>query len=489
MILNQHHAFMEDLFFMIVDRYDPVNLFELVPKLMADFEPELRELDRLLDDDAILQQIKADMARRAPHSLTRGRHSTPVEVILRLFVVKRLYQWSYEQTEHFVGDSLVLRQFCRIYLRPVPDDTTLIRWANLIGPETLQQINDRVVELARQLKVTRGRKLRVDSTVVETNIHYPTDSALVGDGVRVLSRLLHKAKTALGDTAKVGKAAFRSRTRSVRRIAQELHRVARRKGEQAAEELKQAYSKLIAIAQASRRQAARVREALQEQARTQAQRVREQLDHFLPLVDQAIDQARRRVLQGEQVPADEKLLSLFEPQTQIIRRHKAGKPNEFGRKLWLGEVEGGIISEFRLLEVGGGLDHPELPASLEAHQQRFGRPPNLLAGDRGVFSEENEQLARTLKIKQVVLPKAGRLSKARQVHERQRWFRRGMCFRAGIEGRIRVLKRDFGLDRCREHGEDGMGRWVGWGIVTANLAMIAATKVARQAAKDQRKAA
>ncbi len=297
----------------------------------------------MLDDDAILQRVKADLARRYPHSLSRGRHSTPVEAILRLLVVKRLYQWSYSETEHFVGDSLVLRQFCRLYFQPVPDDTTLIRWANLIGPETLQQINDRVVELAKQCKVTRGRKLRVDSTVVETNIHYPTDSALVGDGVRVLSRLLHKAKAALGDTAKVGKAAFRSRTRSVRRIAQELHRVARRKGEAAAEDLKQAYTKLLEIAQASRRQAVRVREALQEQGSKQAQRVREQLDRFLPLVDQALEQARRRVLLGEQVPAGEKLLSLFEPQTQIIRRHKAGKPNEFGRKLWLGEVEGGII--------------------------------------------------------------------------------------------------------------------------------------------------
>src|ERR671933_603097 len=281
---------MEDSFFMIVDRYDPVDLFALVPKLMADFEPELRELDRLLDDDGILQRVEADLARRYPHSLTRGRHSTPVETILRLLVVKRLYQWSYEATEHFVGDSLVLRQFCRLYLQPVPDDTTLIRWANLIGPATLQQLHDRVVGLAKQLKVTRGRKLRVDSTVVETNIHYPTDSALVGDGVRVLSRLLQKAKQVLGETGKVAKSAFRSRTRSVRRIAQELHRVTRRKGEQAAEELKQAYAKLIAIATARQRQATRVREALHEEGSKHARRVREQLDHFLPLVDQAIDQ-------------------------------------------------------------------------------------------------------------------------------------------------------------------------------------------------------
>jgi transposase, IS5 family len=474
---------------MIVDCYDPVNLFALVPKLMTDFEPELRELDRLLDDDGILQRVKADLARRHPHSLTRGRHSTPVEAILRILVVKRLYQWSYEATEHFVGDSLVLRQFCRIYLQPVPDDTTLIRWANLIGPETLQQIHDRVVELAQQLKVTRGRKLRVDSTVVETTLHYPTDSALVGDGVRVLSRLLHQAKVVLGETSKVAKAAFRSRTRSVRRIAQDLHRVARRKGEQAAEELKQAYAKLLDVAEASRCQAARVREALLEEGSKQAQRVREQLDHFLPLVEQAMAQARQRVLEGQPVPAEEKLLSLFEPETQIIRRHKAGKETEFGRKLWLGEVEGGIISEYRLLEHGGGLDHPELPASLEAHQQRFGRPPNLLARDRGMFSEANEQLARTLRIKQIVLPKAGRVSKERQAYERQRWFRRGFRFRAGIEGRIRVLKRDFGLDRCRDHGDIGMGRWVGWGIVTANLAQIAATQAERAAKARERHAA
>ena len=474
---------------MIIDRYQPVNLFVLVPKLLADFEPELRELDRLLDDDILFQRVKADLARRHPHSLSCGRHSTPVEAILRLLVVKRLYDWSYAQTDHCVGDSLVLRQFCRLYLNPVPDDTTLIRWAKLIGPETLEQLHDRVVELAKQLKVTRGRKLRVDSTVVETNIHYPTDSALVGDGVRVLSRLLQKAKAVLDETGEVAKSAFRSRSRSVRRIAQELHRVARRKGEQAAEEMKQAYTKLLDIAQASRRQAERVREALQKAGSKQAERGREQLDPFLPLVEQAMDQARRRVLDGEPVPAEEKLLSLFEPETQIIRRNKAGKPTEVGRKLWVGEVEGGIISEYRLLEHGGGLDHPELPASLEAHQQRFGRPPNLLAGDRGVFSEENEKLARRLGIKQVVLPKAGRVSKERRVYEQQRWFRRGFRVRAGIEGRIRVLKRDFGLSRCHDHGDEGMERWVGWGVVTANLAQLAKVRVARAAKARERHAA
>jgi IS5 family transposase len=153
---------------MIVDRYDPINLFELVPRLELEMEPELARLDGLLDDDVIFERVKVDLRGRYPNSGRLGRHSTPVEVILRMLMVKRLYGWSYEQTERFVSDSIVLRQFCRLYLEAAPDDTTLIRWANQIGSETLAALNDRAVELARSLKVSRGRKLRVDSMVVET---------------------------------------------------------------------------------------------------------------------------------------------------------------------------------------------------------------------------------------------------------------------------------------------------------------------------------
>ena len=136
---------------MIVDRYDPVNLFELVPKLNLQFEPELAHLDRLLDDDELFNLVKADLLKRHPNSGRCGRHSTPVEVILRMLIVKRLYNFSYEQTQRFVNESIVLRQFCRLYLEKVPDDTTLIRWANVIGPETVASLNDRAVQLARSL--------------------------------------------------------------------------------------------------------------------------------------------------------------------------------------------------------------------------------------------------------------------------------------------------------------------------------------------------
>src|SRR5215469_1737632 len=144
---------------MLRNRYDRTDLFALVPQLGLRFEPQLEQLDRLLDDDELFERVREDLARRYPRTTSRGRPSTPVEVILRLLVVMRLYGWSYEQAEYFVNDSLLLRQFCRLYLEKVPDDTTLIRWANLIGPETLQRLNGRVVELARGLKVTRGRKL------------------------------------------------------------------------------------------------------------------------------------------------------------------------------------------------------------------------------------------------------------------------------------------------------------------------------------------
>jgi transposase, IS5 family len=301
----------------VIHYHDPINLFEMVPKLKLEFEPELVELDVLLDDDELFELVKADLLKRYPNSKRLGRHSTPVEVILRMLVVKRLYGWSYEQTERFVSDSIVLRQFCRLYLESAPDDTTLIRWAKQIGSETVAALNDRAVELARSLKVTRGRKMRVDALVVETNIHHHTDSALLGDGVRVLSRLLRRAKKALpAEVVRcLGKEAFRTRNRSVRRTAQRLHRIARRKGEEAKNELKEAYRKLIAIAQAIRAQAKQLVEALHNHVDPGAKRLLESFEHFMPLVEQGITQAARRVLEGEQVPATEKLLSLFEEHT------------------------------------------------------------------------------------------------------------------------------------------------------------------------------
>src|SRR5215467_13967689 len=202
---------------MLRDRSAPVDLFAMVPALQLRFEPELAELDLLLEDDRIFNQVKADLSRRRPHTTETGRPSTPIDVILRLLVVQHLYAWSYAQTEHFVGDSLVLRQFCRLGLDPVPHHTTLMRWSNLLQPATMHRLLDRVTQLARSLKVTRGRKLRIDSTVVATAIHYPTDSTLLFDGVRVLSRLVQRATLALtGRRRRVGVQRMRAAKQLVR---------------------------------------------------------------------------------------------------------------------------------------------------------------------------------------------------------------------------------------------------------------------------------
>src|SRR6266540_3259568 len=424
---------------MLRERYEPINVLALVSAPGMELDPMLTELDRLLDDDALFQAVKADWARRHPRTLTDGRPSTPVEVILRMLVIKHLYGWSYEQICQLVSGSLVLRQFCRVYVEAVPRDTTLLRWANLIRPTTLHQLHDHVVEVACARKVSRGRKLRIDSTVVETNIHYPVDSTLLGDGVRVMKGLIDAA---------------------------------RRRGEGAADALQDSYRRLVGLTTEVVRQAQHLETALAQQPGAQALRLYTTLQTFIPRVAQVIAQTRRRVLHGEQVPASEKLVSIFEPHTVIIRKRKLGKPTEFGRVVWLGEVEGGIISRYAVL-AGNPDDATQLVPSLEQHIGQFGRAPSLLVGDRKVATHKNEQTARQYGVRRVVLPQGGRTTAARQAHERQGWFQRGRDWRAGIEGRISGLKRRHKLERCRYHGEDGMERWVGWGIITHNLRTIA----------------
>jgi len=449
-----------------------MNLFDMVPALGMQLDPMLMQLDHLLDDDTLFQAVKADLATRHPRTLLDGRPSTPVEVILRLLVVKHLYNWSYEHTEQWVADSLVLRQFCRLYAERVPDDTTLIRWANLIQPETMHQLLDRVVDLARQQKVTRGRKLRIDGTVVETNIHHPTDSTLLYDGIRVLSRSLKRAAHLLQDTTRLAGATFRSRTRSAKRHMKRIMEGTRQRGEQAEQVMRAAYHQLLNGATAMVQQAVQVAGALRDQASRTAQRLADTLDHFCPLAEQVVSQTTRRVLLGAQVPAREKVVSLFEPHTAIIRKGKLRRPTEFGRAVWLDEVDGAIISRYAVLE-GNPDEAEQLPPSVDHHRAVFAKPPHLLAGDRKLATATNERYARTQGVKQVVLPHAGAKPAERIAYERQRWFRRGRNWRAGIEGRISGLKRGHGLERCRYHGDDGMERWIGWGVITHDLRVIA----------------
>jgi IS5 family transposase len=463
---------------MLIDRYPPEDVFARVPELADQTDPVLVQLDRLLEDDQLYQQVRADLAHRYRLTPVHGRHSTPAEVLLRLLVIQHMYAWSYQETVERVADSLVLRWFCRVYFRHVPTKTTLLRWAATIRPATLQALTERAAQLARQAHVTRARKLRLDSTCVQTPIHHPTDSGLLGDGVRVLIRLLRRAKPLVADQLAGVRDAFRSRVRTVRRLLQQVHRVRRLKGDEAAEQQRELYQHLLAVTRQTLRQAERVRGALDAFRARAARRLTAQFDRFLPLVRRGIRQAQRRVLDGQPVASTEKVLSLFEPHTRVVKRGKTGAVVEFGRQVMLDEVDGGIVTRFHVLADEESEYHQALPA-IQHHRALFGRPPWLVTGDRRLHTKGVEPAAQGLGVTHVVIPRTGSLNAAQRARERDRGWRRRYRWRAGIEGRIHSLRRDYGLARCRSHGLVGLEQDVGWGVLASDLRHIAAAQVRR----------
>jgi IS5 family transposase len=455
---------------MLVDRYQAEDVFARVPQMAQRIDPVLKELDQLLDDDALYRQVRADFGKRHRYTLVHGRHSTPVEVLLRMLIVKHLHQWSYQDTEEQVDQNLILRWFCRLYWAPVPDDTTLIRWANSLQPETLHALNDRVVHLAVQAKVTKGRKLRLDATCVQTEIHHPTDSGLLVDSVRVLSRFVQRAKGLIKDQVPNVQQVCRSRLRTARQVAQTLHRQLRRTGEDKEAQQQELYQQLIQSAEQMVQQSRRVVAVLGKQTQRQAQRWLEQAQRVLPLVERVILQTRMRVLEGKKVASGEKVLSLFEPHTRAIPRHKGGALVEFGRQVILDEVEGGIVTRYQILEHPN--EHGQAVEAVAHHQALFEHPPNLVAGDRGVHSPDTEEHLSAAGVKLMAIPAVG---KGAAVQQTRRW-KRGYRWRAGIEGRIASLRRDFGWRKSRYHGQDGMERWLGLGVMASNLRRIALAK-------------
>ena len=414
---------------MLVDRYESEDVFARVPQMAQRIDPVLKQLDRLLEDDELYQQIRADFGQRYRFTLVHGRHSTPVEVLLRMLILKHLYQWSYQETEEQVDQNLILRWFCRLYWAPVPDDTTLLRWANTLQPETLHALNDRVVQLARQARVSKGRKLRLDATCVQTEIHHPTDSGLLVDSVRVLSRFVQRAKGLVKDRITNVQQTCRSRLRTARQVAQTLHRQLRRKAEDKEAQQKELYQKLLETTEHMVRQSQQVMAALAGQTGQQAKRLLRQATEVLPLVKRVITQTRRRVLEGKKMASEQKVLSLFEPHTRAIPRHKGGALVEFGRQVVLDEVEGGIVTRYQILE--HPTEHGQAVEAVAHHQALFEHPPNLVAGDRGVHSADTQERLTAAGVKRVAIPAAGKLSEERQALERTRSWKRGYRLQCG----------------------------------------------------------
>jgi transposase, IS5 family len=459
---------------MLREHYPVDKYFEEILEYIPDLSPELKKINSYLEDEKLYRLIQKDLAQRRPKTTQTGRNSTPVEVILRMLVVKRLYGTSYEETERQVSDSLRLRQFCRVYLNAVPDDTTLIRWANLIQPKTLEKFNERITQLAIERKVTRGRKMRTDGTVVESNIHPPSDGRLLADSVRVLARSVARGQTILKAAQQKVQEEFEDFTQTAKGLARKIGETLRSKKEAAQVVGRQQYEKLLGMTKQTIDWAVQTQQQLQKQSQQKAKQLAETLNTFIPRARQVINQATRRVLKGEQVPATEKIVSLFEEHTDIIRRGKEAKPVEYGHKIWLNEVEGGLVSHYRVLD-GNPSDEQQWKPSLKAHLKTFQQPPVQASADRGLSSDPNETLAHDLGVRYVVIPKRGYRSKARLMHEHRAWFVKGRHWHAGVEGRISVLKRAHGLGRCLNHGETGFQCWVGWGVIAGNLAVLGRT--------------
>jgi len=442
----------------------------------------LRRIDTLLEDEAVIDTVVHALEARWPQSRRRGRPGTPADVVLRMLILKHLFDWSYDDLEREVRANLVYRAFTRIDAEEVPDAKTILKIAGALGPEVIEQLHRQVVEVAKRAGVTHGRRFRIDTTVVETNVHYPTDSSLLQDGVRMLTRTMQRASTALGDR----RGYIRDRRRSVGRRVLIIGRQAR--SPETRDALVQSYRQLMATARAVARDAATMVRRIHQRLRTASAstastltQARHRLQQLQPLVTRILDQTRARLLGGDTHVPD-KVLSLVEPQTEAIRKGKIAKPTEFGKLVTIQESEHQIITAYAVHD-RRPVDMTLWVPALDQHIAIFHRPPHTAAGDRGFASAKNEDAAVMRGVRRVILPRPGRKTPARRAHERQRWFRRGQRWRVGCEGRISVIKRRHGLRRCRYHGPAGTARWVGLGVIANNLMSTATFLNARATAQ------
>jgi IS5 family transposase len=425
----------------------------LLPDADKLWDPTLERIDTLLDDEVLVDRVAAALAQRHPESQRRGRLGTPADVVLRILVLKHLHDWSFDECEREVRGSLVYRAFCRIDGERVPDAKTLIRLAHLLDERVLKDLLAQLVARGRERRIVKGWRLRVDTTVVETNIHYPTDATLLADGVRVLTRTLRR----------LGKQ-VRKRTRAVGRRVFEIAQRSRTAGPRVSPKvrarskarMKRLYQELMGITRAVLRQA----DGVLARRRTSTARLPATID----LLKRVVAQTRARVLRGNtRFPG--KVVSLFEPHTEIIRKGKLAKPTEFGRVVKIQEAEAQFITDYEVCERGQAERALWAPA-LDRHIALFDHAPHLAVADGGFASRSNERAAQARGVRHVVLPRPPREHRSRLARAALRW-------RTGSEGRISALKRRHGLRRCRYRGAGGMQRWVGLGVLANDLLVLA----------------
>ena len=435
-------------------------------------EPVLQAISGFLDKhEEMIETIRGDL-RRGLKNPDTGRNGLTAQQVLRSLVLMRVKNWDYRELRERIADGYTLRQFTDFYCRPVPKHDAFQRAFIQLTPQTLRTVNELLVQAAVALGLEDGKRLRVDTTVVQTDIHHPTDNTLLWDVVRVVTRLVGRLAAAIERRIK----GFRNRTRAARRRMQALQRMTttqrheRQTGKD--RELIGIAEEVVGRARAALRHTRKVRgkDLLSDLA---IEALRKEIERYCGLGERVIDQARRRVIEGEQVPNAEKIYSIFEPHTDLIKRGKVRTPVEFGHKVFLAESAQGLITQYEVLK-GNPSDEDHVAPSLRRHKDAFGSAPELYGSDRGFFSYRNLTSCERDGVSLVCIPqRGGGKTPAREAYEKSAAFKKGQRFRAGIEGRISVLFRGRGMKRCLAEGHQRFELWVGAAVLANNLMRIA----------------
>lgn len=440
-------------------------LDQAIELLISVFKPnkKLKKMDTIIDANPnIVRAVHADLTKGLEDS---GRTGISAERVVRSAILKQWKTYSYRELRERIHDCVSFRWFTRFHSDPIPHFTALQKAIKSIKAQTWEKINDILVQHAKDEKLENGKSLRIDTTVVETNIAYPLDARLLWDSIRVLTRIMETCHQVLPELH----FAFAKRIRRAKKLC---YAIVMAKGPRTKQRRQKHYKDLIKVANEVYRMGSTCCAQLMKCHQIEALFFHQELDHYLTLSAVAIDQCKRRVLKGKKVPSSEKIVSIFEEHTDIIKRGKSQSPTEFGHKVLVTTGKSGLVTQYKTFR-GNPSDSGMLSDILAVHHKQYGHAPNNLCGDRRFFSSDNEKLAHRNHVKKVSICKPGYRSKARKQIEKQRWFKKLQRFRAGIEGVISVLMRAYGLKRCLWKGWQSFQSYVGLGIVTFNLQKIA----------------
>jgi IS5 family transposase len=432
----------------------------LIPKAAYQLTPELEKIDKLLQDESYEEPIIKRFGTQ------RGRPTVPVRVYIRMMFLKHYIGLSYEELVEEVTHNIMYRFFCRIPIeQKVPDATALMKITTKYGEKVVEEINQRLLKFLVQRKLLKGRKVRIDTTVVEANIVHPTDAGLLYEGAKRLTRAVARIKQACGKGS-------RQSTKSIRKMKGHIlsiSKVLRRRTEDSRKEVRKISGQMADEARKVLAQAERLARKLIPETEGERKMRGDLLD--------TAKKVRKVIEQSEAVNAgntklSDRLVSFRDPDARPIVKGKPGKRVEFGYKWQIQETESGFVTGHQLYK-GNPCDKTLVEDALKKHMDLFGKAPVEMALDRGYYDSGNEELAYKSGVKHVCIPKIGRKSKERADFENTPTFRRLKRWRAGIEGRISCLKRRFGQERSMLSGYRRTQTWTGLGILAHNLRQAA----------------